>query len=386
MSEHDGLHAELVWDGGDIHIPAAMGTPKTDQMQGGPVEKVSELSCRICYDSLGAVKSRGTQANLDHVKEVKHYSVLAHHHWPIEFTFTSMGERDRCVLACLNRPGIWVRRGNGTTLRLTLNPRALLEWDEWTKHLSEDDSEYETRWARWLGRAALRLWCIKAPMLFGEFPVLDEKGETVDNSMRQAGIRSARWAEPVGKHESWVSIYMRGSRGFSHEQVRHGMFTAVSQRSTRYVDESSSPWIQHPLVVAYLESLPLGERDLLERQIAASETAGKATYDSLIDKLQPWLKARGVDTFTARKQARGAARGYLGNALQTELIFSASVFEWLHVLDMRCADAADAEIRLIYNLVLPILKASRYGHFFSHLSMAPASDGLGQALVGGGAR
>jgi thymidylate synthase (FAD) len=47
------------------------------------------------------------------------------------------------------------------------------------------------------------------------------------------------------------SFFISGvSRGLTHELVRHRVGVAISQRSTRYVDESDSEWIRHPLFEA----------------------------------------------------------------------------------------------------------------------------------------
>jgi thymidylate synthase ThyX len=88
-----------------------------------------------------------------------------------------------------------------------------------------------------------------------------------------------------------------------------------------------------------------------------------------------------VDAFTARKQARGAARGYLGNALFTELIFSASVAQWRRILAQRLNAAADAEIREMAADVLPILKGCRYGSDFADMNTKPSPDGIGVVLA-----
>jgi thymidylate synthase ThyX len=98
-------------------------------------------------------------------------------------------------------------------------------------------------------------------------------------------------------------------------------------------------------------------------------------------ELQAWLASRGVDAMTARKQARGAARGYLGNALYTDMVFSASVAQWRRMLRLRCCDPADAEIRVLAAAALPGLKASRHGDRFASFDTAPAKDGLGLVAV-----
>ena len=77
----------------------------------------------------------------------------------------------------------------------------------------------------------------------------------------------------------------------------------------------------------------------------------------------------------------------MGMALETGVIYSACVASWKHILTMRAADAADAEIRLGFaEAVLPCLKASRYGDRFQDFELAAAKDGIGRSLSGGGAK
>ena len=56
------------------------------------------------------------------------------------------------------------------------------------------------------------------------------------------------------------------------------------------------------------------------------------------------------------------------------------------MIRMRCAGAADAEIRNIFVGLIPILKSCRYGSEFAKYELEPASDTIGMALVGGGAK
>jgi thymidylate synthase (FAD) len=86
---------------------------------------------------------------------------------------------------------------------------------------------------------------------------------------------------------------------------------------------------------------------------------------------------KGTDKLTARKQARGAARGYLGNALYTELVFSASVAQWKRMLRLRCSDGADGEIRAVFVEVLKELKQCQYAQAFEAFDLVLASDGVG---------
>lgn len=142
--------------------------------------------------------------------------------------------------------------------------------------------------------------------------------------------------------------------GNTHELVRHKWHTAVSQRSTRYVDESGSDWAWHPLILKYQDELdakisknPHWRTDTLLN----TELAIRDMYDEIVEFLQKRCLEQGIDKFTSRKQARGAARGILGNALSSELIFSASLDEWQRILEQRASQHADAEIRLMANRI-----------------------------------
>ena len=113
----------------------------------------------------------------------------------------------------------------------------------------------------------------------------------------------------------------------------------------------------------------------------------QSAYDEFVRLLQPYAKKRqpGLDNLSARKQARGAARGFLGNALQTELVFSASVQQWHWMLDQRASQWADAEIREIYAresaTVIAALRESQYAEEFAAYKNAPSPDGIGSILV-----
>lgn len=180
--------------------------------------------------------------------------------------------------------------------------------------------------------------------------------------------------------------------GNSHELVRHGDYTAISQRSTRYCEESESPWTIHPLIQGYLKD----EKNALavnraHGQQLVNDTIAKCrhAYKWWVDVLVPYVADRIKDDpyakTTARKQARGAARGFLGNALETEIVFSANIMQWRHILRMRAAQAADGEIRVAACAALGAIKKSRYGDRLSDLELVEAGDGTGLMLSDGGA-
>jgi thymidylate synthase ThyX len=161
----------------------------------------------------------------------------------------------------------------------------------------------------------------------------------------------------------------------------------MSQRSTRYVEESESPYVRHPLIAQFLSDdiiNPTFKRDVIDL-MKTSERADKTTYNNLASYLQDYLKSRGVEGIQARKQARGAARGFLGLALHTEMIFTTSVEGWRWMLSQRATKLADAEIRVLYtsgeHSVLNCLKNSRYGYFFGDFKTEDCPDGIGKSLV-----
>lgn len=366
-----GVVAKLVWDGGDeVLIPSEMGTPASNQMKGTAIERLSEVSCRVCYDSLG--KGRSSEELHKHILEVKHLSVYGHGAVTVKFNCNVD------YTGYLNRPGVWVERYELIDAhRVTLNARALLDWDYWTSFYKNRDQRISADWLK-------RVLMVHVGKLCPQ--ILHPKKEHPEFLERISEI--THLTEPEVDEEKWISLFLSGSRGFSHEQVRHGFRTGISQRSTRYVDEDGSPWLDHPLVQEFLASTDAIPEDPDNRirgafscLIEDTKAMARRTYGHTVDVVQKWLLRRGVDKFTARKQARGAARGYLGNALVTELVFSASVEQWKRILRQRCTAPADAEIRAVIATALPELKASRYGDSFSNFSLVPAGDGMGECAV-----
>jgi thymidylate synthase (FAD) len=178
----------------------------------------------------------------------------------------------------------------------------------------------------------------------------------------------------VLEHAQYTFFITGVSRGLTHELVRHRAGVAISQRSTRYVDESDSDWIPHPLLDSSTSSDDPVREDWVSVQKAAT-----AAYVQIAETLQKALVSRGVDPVTARKQARGAARGILGNALATELVWSANVRALRHVIEMRGSPAADAEIRVLAIQLLRIMKLE-LPPYFSDFEEYPSPDGLGTAI------
>jgi len=374
------IKASLVYDGrGEPFIPDEMGEPKKGQLEGTPAEKLSELAGRVCYDSLG--KGRSSQEYHEHVLSVAHLSVYEHYHFTVQAEVAlgrnEYGSMKPAPLLYLyqtlaNRPGVYVAAHGHRGVRITVNLRTVLDWGMFTEQFVPKDTNAEIM-SRSLGDALENVAARLAPMVVKP----KRHMEATQFDLGFGLMMDPSSVEPVDEHEQWVTMFLSGSRGMSHEQVRHGDWSAISQRSTRYVDENETEWITHPLLKMFLEENP--DSPIKAEQGRAVNLARKV-YLSTTDALQPWIAAKGTDKLSARKQARGAARGFLGNALLTELIFSASVWQWKHMLNQRSSRFADAEIRQMYEDVLQALKRTGYYESFKDMMLVPCPDGIGKCL------
>jgi thymidylate synthase ThyX/intein/homing endonuclease len=169
--------------------------------------------------------------------------------------------------------------------------------------------------------------------------------------------------------------------GENHGFVANGV---VVHNSSRFCDETESPYVMHPLVTHFIqdhEADPFEKRGVIQ-WTNSSQITDQKCYLLVVNTLQEYLKKKGVEGTTARKQARGAARGYLGNALFTDMIFSANARQWRWIVSQRASAPADAEIRNLYAPhVLQALQLSRYGYFFDDMQLAPSPDGIGQIVI-----
>lgn len=384
----EGVGAELIWDGDEeIRIPKRMGTPREGQMSGTPAEQLTELSGRVCYDSLGSETSRNSAEYIDHIIQVGHYSIAEHYNATLFLESSNSNFIDIISFVMLNRPWIWVTPMSPNAVRITLNLRVAMEFNKWSSILAGMIPDYPISEATHLGAIIGGAFNELAPRLIKE-----PHPAAVSMARQHLEITESEIVPPNTDAEKWITLYTYGSRGMSHEIVRHGDFSAISQRSTRYCNESKSPWTLHPLMQMFLREKAADQVDYM---IAKSETeqfiaSAKELYKSWVKRLMPFIKSK-IDPndpyakTTARKQARGAARGLLGNALETELVFSASVMQWRHIVRMRAAAAADGEIRVAACAALNACKESRYGDSFVDMQLVEASDGTGLMLAGGGA-
>lgn len=339
---------------GDIlRVPPEMGEPRKHHLTSTKSDNLIELAGRVCYDSLKQEKSRSSIDYHQHIIDVNHGSVQEHVHLVFRIKWGSFPlTKEEVALCLINRPGTFLYEDS-----IVANIRAIREWYGFENKFSN------TKQDNCLGYNLRKLAQIACPLAMGKISEVDTL------------FSGIRLDDPKEHDEYWYSFYINNvSRGLTHELVRHKFQTAVSQRSTRYVDESESDWALHPLVLKNINKI----NDDFPLSINSYIQTSKDFYSIITKTLENELILSGTDKFTARKQARGAARGFLGNALNTELIFSASLPQWKRIISMRMSEHADAEIRLMAEEVYNILKELHPDYFDFVVGTCP--DGIGQGI------
>lgn len=130
------------------------------------------------------------------------------------------------------------------------------------------------------------------------------------------------------------------SRIFTHEMVRHGVGTAFSQESGRYVRKSSLDLVIDPCLAPVAEEIE-EIRSYLETR-----------YNGLVERLRLTQNM----PFSQKKKLTSALRRILPNGQTNEFGFSINLRALRHVIELRTSHHAEWEIRLIFNQVFDLVK------------------------------
>ena len=153
----------------------------------------------------------------------------------------------------------------------------------------------------------------------------------------------------VLEHINYGFVATGVSRSLSHELVRHRAGFAYSQRSQRYVDESSCAFVIPPALLAPGMKNARAVFELLADRSAEG-------YETLSEHLQDTVDPTDFDSPTdARKAVRQATRSVLPNAAETKMFITANVRAWRHFIEMRASPFADVEIRRLAIRILRVL-------------------------------
>jgi thymidylate synthase (FAD) len=129
-----------------------------------------------------------------------------------------------------------------------------------------------------------------------------------------------------------VTVRFICDRGVSHEIVRHRL-AAYSQESTRYCNYSKD---QFGKEITVIRPFLLAENSIRFMQWKFACETAEASYFALLEQGASPQEARAV----------------LPNSLKTEIVMTANMREWRHVLLLRCSRAAHPQMR---ELMLPVL-------------------------------
>ena len=124
------------------------------------------------------------------------------------------------------------------------------------------------------------------------------------------------------------------SRAVSHEMVRHRM-VSYSQRSQRYVDESNSSYYLPP------------EMGITDPHSGLCLSTIGMQYQFAINKAWHYYNVLRKDGVAPQ-----IARYVLPNACLTEIIMTANLEEWHHIIKLRASRAAQPEMQVVAKKIL----------------------------------
>src|SRR5213076_3469996 len=167
----------------------------------------------------------------------------------------------------------------------------------------------------------------------------------------------------VLEHAVYVLLIEGISRSCSHELVRHRAGFGYSQISQRYVDESHAAFVLPPAVA--------GDAKLEEewqRQVTDAQAAYVRSVEGLMQRYE-WV----TDKVHRRKLAREAARSVLPNATVVKIVVSGNARAWRTMLELRCGEGAELEIRRMAVACLRLLQREA-GALFSDFEIYKGED------------
>jgi thymidylate synthase (FAD) len=159
-------------------------------------------------------------------------------------------------------------------------------------------------------------------------------------------LRSAHGS--VLEHANYSFALRNCSRVMTHELVRHRAGSAFSQESLRYVRLADIGFRVPPALEPVRERVLAIVEQLEEFQRSAAEELG-------IDR-------EGVP-FHIKKEVTSALRRVAPIGLSTDIIWTANVRTLRHVIEMRTAEGAEEELRLVFDRVAAIMQAEAPGLF-----------------------
>jgi hypothetical protein len=136
--------------------------------------------------------------------------------------------------------------------------------------------------------------------------------------------------------------------GNTHELVRHRAGSAFSQESLRYVRLTDIGFRVPPALEPVREQVLSIVEQLEEFQVSAAKALG--------------IDEEGVP-FHVKKEVTSALRRLAPIGLSTDIIWTANARTLRHVIEMRTAEGAEEELRIVFDRVAQIMQAEAPGLF-----------------------
>ncbi|MDA4122832.1 MAG: FAD-dependent thymidylate synthase [Thaumarchaeota archaeon] len=143
----------------------------------------------------------------------------------------------------------------------------------------------------------------------------------------------------IFEHSTCTFAFLNVSRVFTHELVRHRVGVAISQESLRYVRPTSLGFWLPP------------EFEGKKKEVKAIVENIEDNYASL-EKAYDWNRMN----FDAKKRITSALRRIAPDGMATSIIWTANHRTIRHVIAMRTAESAEAEIRYVFDKVARMMK------------------------------
>src|ERR1700680_1319055 len=152
----------------------------------------------------------------------------------------------------------------------------------------------------------------------------------------------------VLEHANYSFALRNTSRAFTHELVRHRAGSAFSQESLRYVRLADIGFRVPPALEPVREQVLSIVEQLEEFQLSAAKELG--------------IDHEGVP-FHVKKELTSALRRLAPIGLSTDIVWTANVRTLRHVIEMRTAEGAEEELRLVFDEIASIMQKEAPGLF-----------------------
>jgi thymidylate synthase (FAD) len=146
----------------------------------------------------------------------------------------------------------------------------------------------------------------------------------------------------VLEHANYSFVIRNCSRVFTHELVRHRAGSAFSQESLRYVRLADIGFRVPPALEPVREQVLAIVEQLEEFQVSAAAELG--------------IDAEGVP-FHVKKEVTSALRRLAPLGLSTDIVWTANARTLRHVIEMRTAEGAEEELRLVFDEIARIMQS-----------------------------